>query len=309
MSRIAIIEPKTLLGEAVRDGLAESSSTADEIELFTLDSEAVGAVSEVAGRAAIVQALEDDSLDTFDTALFCDQEIDLDTLRKVPDSCRSILIDPYLSIDDAVPLVAGVNSSDFADAARVVSPPPALLLLAHLLFPLRELGPLEIVAHVLQPASARGQAALDELFAQTRAILSMSDERPEELFGTQMAFNLLPWSVSTATLGRQLEAIVGNEVQAQILLSQAAVFHCCTAAVFLRPAAETELTRVQDLLRDQPLIEVAETPELLGPVTAAASDKILVGEITPNTRNGYWLWCCADNLTLSAANALALAKL
>ena len=71
MSRLAIVEPKTLMGEAVREAIASRASSWDQIELFSTDSEEVGAVTEVAGRAAIVQSLEDDTLDAFGTVLFC----------------------------------------------------------------------------------------------------------------------------------------------------------------------------------------------------------------------------------------------
>jgi aspartate-semialdehyde dehydrogenase len=180
-------------------------------------------------------------------------------------------------------------------------------MLAHLLASLEDVAPLEVAAHVLQPASARGKGGLDELFDQTRAILSMTDERPEERFGTQLAFNLLPWNASTPALGSQLEAVLPWELDARVQLSQAGVFHGCTAGVFLKTSTPLESSALTDRLLDRPLVEAAPAPEYLGPVVAASHDKILVGAVTTTGGRGHWLWCCADNLSLSAGNAVALA--
>ena len=308
MSRLAIIEPKTLMGEAVREAIASRASVWDQIELFTTDSEEVGRVTEVADRAAIVQSLEDDTLDAFDAVLFCHREIDLGVWKSVPGHCQAIFIDPETPLADAVPAVAGINSEHLAGSTRLVSPAPGVLLLAHLLAPLRELGDLEVIAHVLQPASVHDKAGLDELFGQTRAILSMSDQRPEEVFGTQLAFNLLPWPGSSAPLSSHLQTILGTTWEARIHLSQAGVFHCCSAGIFLSVENDPGAAELQDLLLENPLVERPENPELLGPVAAATKDKILIGELTSSPVKGYWLWSCMDNLAFSASNALALAQ-
>lgn len=308
MSRLAIVEPRTLVGEAIRDGLASSTETWDEIELFTTDEEEAGGVTEVAGRAALVQALQDDALAGFDVVLFCGQEVQQDVLDSLPASCRTIFVDPDSPVDGSIPIVAGINGDEVSEALRVLSPPPAVLLLSHLLAPLRGLGGLEVVAHVLQPASARGKAGLDELFEQSRSIIAMSEERPADIFGTQLAFNLLPWAGSSSALAGQLETILGGDLEARIHLSQAGVFHCCSAGIFLNTANDPGAVELQELLLESPLIERAEDPESLGPVSAATQSKILIGDVAASPVKGYWVWSCVDNLAVSAANALSLAR-
>jgi len=55
----------------------------------------------------------------------------------------------------------------------------------------------------------------------------------------------------------------------------------------------------------------AEKPIVrLGPIDAAQSERLLVGELRPDPRHagGYWLWATLDNLTAGGAlNALAIA--
>jgi aspartate-semialdehyde dehydrogenase len=308
VSRLAIVEPKTLMGEAVRDGVASPAGIWDEVELFTTDEEEVGGVTEAAGRAALVQALQEDALDAFDVVLFCGQEIHQDVLDTLPATCRAIFVDPASPVDGAVPVVAGINSEEISAAPRVLSPAPAVILLSHLLAPLRRLGSLEVVAHILQPASARGKAGVDELFEQTRSILTMSEDRPEDVFGTQLAFNLLPWGGASNPLAAQLETILGTDLEVRIQLSQAGVFHCCSAGIFLSTAQDPGAAELQEILLESPLIERAEDPEHLGPVSAATQGKILISDIAPSPVKGYWIWSSMDNLAACADNALSLAR-
>ena len=309
MSRLALIDPKTLIGEAVRDLVATQVEGWDQIELFASDPEEVGGVTQVAGRAALVQALDLEILSTLDAALFCGDEVSPDVLESIPTGCRSIFIDPESQVADAVPVVAGLNDEDVPGTPRLLSPSPAVLLVSHLVAPLRQFGGLEVVAHVLQPASARGKAALDELFDQTRSILSMSDERPESMFGTQLAFNLLPWTVQSGPVVQHIETVLGKEVVARVHLSQAGVFHGCSAGVFVHFAEDPGTAAIEESLLESARIERTEVPDELGPLAAATSHKILIGEVTRSPNGGYWLWSAMDNLAASAQNALALARL
>lgn len=310
VSRLAIVEPTTLLGEAVRENLESRPTEWENVELFTTDSEAIGALSEVAGRAALVQSLEGgEVLESFSAAIFCGEEVDPELLRSLPESCRCVFIDPDPPLEDIEPMVAGIGSCDPVGVSRIVSPAPVALLLSHLCAPLLPLGEIEITAHVLQPASTRGKAGIDELFEQTRGILTMQEQRKFEVFGAQLAFNLLPWRASARTVTAHLEKILGENVDARLHLSQAGVFHCCSAAISLQPAKDPGRDEIMDLLLENPLVERADDPELLGPVAASAGQKILISDLESQKGQGYWLWTCADNLLLSAQNALQLAEL
>ena len=308
MSTLAIVEPKSLIGESVRDAAAAQGDSWEKIELFTAEPDDVGAVSEVVGRAALVQGVTPEALESFDAVMFCDREPDLELLNSLPTSCKVICVDSETPVPDAVPIVSGINDDVAISNRRILSPSPATILLSHLMAPLRELDDLKLVAHVLLPASARGKTGLDELFAQTRSILTMSEERPEEVFGTQLAFNLLPWIESSGAIAQDLSTILGVDLDAQVLLSQAGVFHCCSAGVFLQAANLPKAENLEDLLLHSTLIERSAAPESLGPVLAATTDKILLGEIQPSPSQGCWLWCCMDNLTFSANNALSIAR-
>lgn len=307
MSRLAIIEPMTLVGRELREALARHRDLFDDIELFTSDPEGTGAVTEVAGRAAWVQQIHRDSLANIDLAIICDGGGESEARDALPSTAVAILIDPLESPAHAVTVVAGVNTERALGQRLLVSPNPAVVQLAHLLYPLQEFGLTQVVVHVLQPASAQGQRGVEELFEQTRAILNMADERPHSVFGTQLAFNLLPWSRPTNQLMDQLEEVVGGAFQLQLFSTQAGVFHSVSLGLLVRFDEDPGLERILAMLETRPQIQISEEPESLGPVTAAATEKILVGTVIPAAGAGYWIWSTMDNLTSGAIlNALAL---
>jgi len=307
VSRLAIIEPMTLVGHELRQALADHLDLFSEVDLYTSDPDTIGTVTEAGGRAAMVQQLETDSLGAIDLAIFCNSRVDVAALESLPSTATRVLIDPEEPVYGAIAIVAGVNSAMAVGERLLVSPNPAVILIAHLLHPLLQLGVKEVVAHVLQPASDHGQRGLEELFEQTRAIVSMADERPDSVFGTQLAFNLVPWSRSTQQLNDQLAEVLDNSIPVQLLSTQAGVFHSVSAGLLVRFDEDPGLDGVTDRLRQSCRIEIAEEPDFLGPVTAAAAEKVLVGSVLPAARSSYWIWSAMDNLISGgASNALAM---
>ena len=96
-----------------------------------------------------------------------------------------------------------------------MSPHPAVVLLALLLDPLRELGLSEAAAWLVQPATVHGRRGLDELMEQTRALLAFADDKPTDVFGQQLAFNVLPdRGQDPAALASQIAAAAGRRLDA-----------------------------------------------------------------------------------------------
>jgi aspartate-semialdehyde dehydrogenase len=133
----------------------------------------------------------------------------------------------------------------------------------------------------------KGQEGLDELFEQTRSILSFAEQIPQEVFGGQQAFNLLPLDLSTQELVSQLHSVLGEEQKLALKIVQG-----------------------QDAFDDYPQTDRVSEPDLLGPIAAAAREEILVGSIepAPGLPGAYWIWAVMDNLTRGGAtNALEIA--
>ncbi|MGB7492110.1 MAG: hypothetical protein WBN62_17405, partial [Thermoanaerobaculia bacterium] len=192
MTILAIINPQSLLGDEIKQELGRRKALWSEVRLLTTDPELIGAVTDFAGEAALVQECDAETLRGVDLAIL----LHGDPEQAPTLAARSVLVvvDPTSDWPEGSLAVAGIDS-DLTEqqSDRVfVSPSPAVILLAHLLQPLRQLRPARAVAQVLLPVSIHDQVGLDELFGQIRSIVAMRDDKPTEVFGKQIAFNLLP---------------------------------------------------------------------------------------------------------------------
>jgi len=184
------------------------------------------------------------------------------------------------------------------------------VLLAHLLHPLAAFAPREAVATVVQPASLHDDPGIDELFEQTRQIIAMTPRRRSQVFGAQLAFNLLPAADAEDTaahVAAALGAVLPAPPPLSLQLLQGGIFHCLAISLHLRFAASPSAPAVRKALAASPFVEPAHDSRHLGPIDAAASDKVLLGAVWKDER-GVWIWAAMDNLTRGGAvNALEIA--
>ena len=309
MTRLAICHPETLLGKELRDTLGRRAAGPDweEIRLVTSDSEQVGALTEIGGAAAIVQAYDGTELAEFDIVFFCGKiAVNRPLLAALPSGVRAVVLSTDAELGDGEPVVSGVNAP--TGASVILSPHPAVVLLAHLLRPLASLEPVEAVATVVLPASLHEEAGIDELFAQARTIVTMTARKPSRLFGAQLAFNLLPAAADQVRpLPGLLTQVLGTAPTLRLDLLQAGVFHCLSVSLFVRCREELTPAATRRLFRNAPLVRFATVATRLGPVQAAASEHVLVGQLR-RSADGLWLWAAMDNLTRGGAlNALDIA--
>jgi aspartate-semialdehyde dehydrogenase len=311
MSVFAILHPSGLLGQELREALEGRGAAGDEIRLLTTVEAEVGTLTELFGAAALVQRYDEGDLDRVDVAFFLGAiERNRPLLAALPAATTAVVLSPDAAAADGRPAVAGVNDEVAAPGAVLLSPHPAVVLLAHLLAPLRPFDPQRAAATLLQPASAYGQEGLDELFDQTRAILAFSPDRSQAVFGRQLAFNHYPATPGGAQLGELVRQILGGELPLTAQLLQGGAFHGLSASLFVRFGEDPGGEALRQALERHPPLAFAggQSP---APVDAAASREILLGalEADPHEPGSYWLWAVMDNLTVGGAlNALGIAE-
>jgi aspartate-semialdehyde dehydrogenase len=312
---LAIVEATTLLGKEVRDALVARPALWREIRLLTTREGEIGALAEVAGAATFVQRADADGLSGVDFVFCCGTDEEArQVLNELPESATAVVLATGLEDYAAIagqPVVAGVNFGRAQHGRVLLSPHPAVILLAHLLHPLRGLGIEEAVATVIQPASMHGDPGIDELFEQTRQIIAMTQRRPSPIFGAQLAFNLLPTPAAVGPLSTQLHEVLAGDPPASLQLLQGGVFHSLAASVYVRFANRADAKSLRRTLGQQAHLELAKKPGQLGPIDAAAHEKVLVGAVQeePSTPGGFWLWAVMDNLTRGGAlNAVEIAE-
>jgi aspartate-semialdehyde dehydrogenase len=318
VSAIAILHLGNLPGKELRETLGRGATgpTFREVRLLSTIDEEIGTLTEAGGAAAVVQRYEPGSLDGVGVAFFCGPiAANRPVLAELPPETTGVVLSPDATLADGHPVVAGINprpsGAGSGGTPVLLSPHPAVVLLAHLLHPLGAFAPREAVATVIQPASMHDDPGIEELFEQTRQIVALTPRRRSPLFGAQLAFNLLP-----AERGAELEtaiasllaAVLPAELPLSIQLVQGAVFHCLTVSLHLRFAGAPPTAQVvRKALAASPFVELVRDPRHLGPIDAAASDKVLVGA-THGDEHGFWVWAVMDNLTRGGAlNALEIA--
>ncbi|MFL6232534.1 MAG: hypothetical protein ACJ76N_05315, partial [Thermoanaerobaculia bacterium] len=282
-----------------------------EIRLLSNRENEIGTLTEVGGAAAMVTRYEPEKLQGASAVFLCGTMEDSRlVLAELPSGVEAVLLSLDATAGDGRPVVAGVNDEAARGHRVLLSPHPGVVLLAHLLHALQGLEVEEAVATLIQPASMRDDAGLEELFEQTRQIVAMTRRTPTPVFGAQLSFNLLPVPLPADPVAAQLQAVLpGMPLALQIL--QGGVFHSVSASLYVRCAGGPTLQAIRKALAGHPHLEAADRPKHLGPIDAAASDKVIYGNVRKDEAGGgFWLWAVMDNLTRGGAlNAIEIAGL
>jgi aspartate-semialdehyde dehydrogenase len=309
MAAIAILHPINLLGRELRETLEARHPDWADVRLLSTHEDEIGTLTEVAGAAALVGRYEPEKLRGVDLAFFCGAaEVNRPILADLPPETVGIILSFDATPEDGLPVVAGINIEAARGRHTLVSPHPATVLLAHVLHPLKGFEATEAVATLIQPVSMRDEAGLEEVFENTRQIVALTGRTPTPVFGTQLAFNLLPAVAPVEAILAQLHTVLaGPPVALQIL--QGSIFHAVSASLFVRCPSNPSLQAFRKALGENPVIEAADRPRLLGPVDAANSEKVLFGSLRKDETGGFWIWAVMDNLTRGGAlNAVEIAE-
>ena len=312
MSRLGILNSGSLLGTELKGALERRRDLWSHIDLLELETEDYATVSEVAGEAVLVKAVDDESLAALDLLFVCPG--DLPPADELADRLGAagtvVVLSPSDDLPGAIPIVDGINLERAEPGGLLISPDAGAIAVAHLLHPLAPLGLDEATVWIVQPVSAHGQEGVDELLEQTRRVLAFETEIPGGVLDRRLANNLYP-AGSPAHLAGDVLATLGTKLSLGVETIHAGVFHAVAASVYARLAPESDLETVRQALVDHPYVRMSPDAEPPGPVEAAGGDALLAAEVRPDPRRpgAFWLWGVADNLTFGgAANALAIAE-
>ncbi len=197
---------------------------------------------------------------------------------------------------------------------------PAAIALTMLLTRLAAAGKMRAsLAHVFEPASERGQRGIEELRKQTVSVLSFK-KLETAVFDTQLAFNIL------ASYGEEaLEPLDGVEQRIErdtasllsawtalpmpsIRLIQAPVFHGHSMSVWVEFDDAVDAEQIAKILTAADVDVRPDEPP--SNANIAGQSGLSVGNIHADHNNSRacWIWMVADNLRLSAENAIAVSK-
>ncbi len=311
MRSIALLHPSSLIGKELRERLEGRPNLCRELKLLSIDEEEIGAVTEAAGAAAFVGRADSDAFDGVDLVFLCgDIAHDRRVLELLPSGLPAVLLSRGATSADAPGAVGGVNSDALVGVERATSPHPAAVATVLLLDALAPFEPLRAEATAITPVSSFGNAGIDELFEQTRAILTLTGTPKGKIFPAQIAFNLLPTTEDVAEVERLARQALGTPTPLSLQIVQGGLFHGLGLSLRTELAQHPSASDLRKALGKARAIEAVRDPRRLGPAAVAGEENLLLGEVRAAGEPGqYWIWAAMDNLVRGGAlNAIELAE-
>jgi len=312
---IAIVGSTSLLGKELQEMLESRSFPAGKLTLLETE-EYAGLLQEFAGEIQITQVISPDAFDDIDIAFFtCSPEI----MRAYVASGAGF---PDLTIDltqtgnEGTLYLHGISDARLLrPTGYFVNPHPAAIAIGRVLSDLHNAFTVQSAAvTILEPASERGTAGVDELQEQTVNLLNFQHVR-NKVFNGQLAFNILPeQEASTRTEVRifeQLTTILGRTFPQPMLMAvQAPIFYSYAFSMFVHLLEPPGYEELSAHLRRNAAISLHPISGGPSPVGIVGTDKVHVGVLRSNITADRWyaLWLVADNLRIAASNAIQTAE-
>jgi len=331
--RIAIVGAASIRGKQLNEALSESSFAAAEFVLMD-DQQALGQLEAVGDEITFIQPITAGSFERIDFTFFAGTGELTRRHWQAAQRAGSSIVDLSGALEgEAGVLVcapwvqeamgeAAVAGAPNLHTPAVVSAHPAALVLALLLERLQRAGAIhQVSATVMEPASEYGKAALDELHQQTVTLLSFQSI-PLEFYDVQVAFNTVAafgeaakvsLAESEARIRRHYALLSGGRLpQLTLQLIHVPVFHGHTFSIAVEYERQVTLEQIETTL-SAPHMEVilgdADAPGNLNSIgDQDVSVRVRFDEAGVSQSRRLWLWASADNLELSALNAVECAQ-
>ncbi len=325
--RLAIVGAGTLKGKELSEVLPESGLADADLRLLD-DEESIGQLEGVGEEMTFVQRVARDNFEGVDVAFFASDakftERNWQLAREA--GCAVVDLSYALEAQKEVSIRAPWLEQEQGQApppdlqpGPVVVAHPAAIMMALLITRLQKAVKIRTaVANVFEPASERGRRGLDELHGQTVNLLSFQS-LPKEVYDAQVAFNMVsrygarsqvPLASTERRISDHFSRICRNTVYVpSLMLLQAPIFHAYVISLYVQLQAPAALGDVVQALRGDHITVAAASDESPSAVAAAGQQEILADVRSDARReDGIWIWAAADNLRVTALNALAVAE-
>jgi aspartate-semialdehyde dehydrogenase len=222
-----------------------------------------------------------------------------------------------------VPEVNAEAAKGFTKKNIIANPNCSTAQLVVALKPLHDKATIKrVVVATYQSVSGAGKEAMDELFAQTRAVF-VSDPVTAKKFPKRIAFNVIPqidvfmedgYTKEEWKMVAETKKILDPKIKLTATCVRVPVFIGHSEAVnveFEQPIAADE---AREILREAPgclVIDRREPGGYITPHEAAGDDATYISRIREDAtvENGLAFWCVSDNLRKGAAlNAVQIAE-
>jgi aspartate-semialdehyde dehydrogenase len=326
--KIAIAGASAVLGRELKEALSESPLAAASFVLLD-EEESQGQLDQVGDEVTFIQALGADSFDHVDFSFFVGDEALTRKHWRAALRAGSTVLDLSGALDQEAgvlvraPWLGSERATADLFTPAVAPAHPAALVLSLLLERLQQAAPIRYAAAtVMEPASAFGRAAMDELHQQTVSLLSFQGI-PKAVYDAQAAYNLLSGlgenskinlGAEEAQIRRHYEALSdGRRPPLGLQVILAPVFHGHAFSIAVEFERPVEISAIEEALSGEHVDLILEDTDSPSNLAATGQDDLLVrlraekGGRNPNVASRIWLWVASDNLRLQAQNAVECA--
>ena len=327
--RVAVVGATGAVGSTMLGIMRERGFPAREVVPFASERSA-GRTIDWGDRSLTVVALDDESIQGFDLALFSAGSGVSEQWGPRFAEAGAVVVDnsSYWRMKDDVPLVvAEVNPEALADHDGIVANPNcSTMQMVVALKPILDVAGIErLVVSTYQAVSGTGQRAVEELHDQTRAVLEATEIPRAQIYPHQIAFNAMPqvesfkdgddYTTEERKMMAETRKILGEDkIGISATCVRIPVYTGHSESVNVQTRKELSPEQCRELLSAAPGVQVLDDPgNGIYPlaIDAAGGDDVLVGRIRrdPSHDRCLNLWIVGDNLRKGAAlNAVQLAE-
>ncbi len=327
--KIAVVGATGNVGREILNILDERMFPCDEVVALA-SRKSMGRELSYGDKTLKVKNLETYDFSDIDIALFSAGSKISEKWGPIAASAGAIVIDnsSFWRYHDDVPLIVPeVNPDDikyYKKRGIIANPNCSTSQLVVVLKPLHDFAKIKrVVVSTYQSVSGAGNAAMEELFNQTKGIFVNQVAEPEN-FTRQIAFNVIPhidvfhddgftkeeWKMLSET-----KKIIDKSIKLTATCVRVPVFVGHSEAVNIEFEKSISPEKARAILRDSPGVMLVDDPEdekYVTPIECVGDYATFVSRVREDitVENGLAMWVVSDNLRKGAAlNAVKIAEL
>ena len=327
--KIAVVGATGNVGREILNILDERMFPCDEVVALA-SRKSMGRELSYGDKTLKVKNLETYDFSDIDIALFSAGSKISEKWGPIAASAGAIVIDnsSFWRYHDDVPLIVPeVNPDDikyYKKRGIIANPNCSTSQLVVVLKPLHDFAKIKrVVVSTYQSVSGAGNAAMEELFNQTKGIFVNQVAEPEN-FTRQIAFNVIPhidifhddgftkeeWKMLSET-----KKIIDKSIKLTATCVRVPVFVGHSEAVNIEFEKSISPEKARAILRDSPGVMLVDDPEdekYVTPIECVGDYATFVSRVREDItiENGLAMWVVSDNLRKGAAlNAVQIAEL
>jgi aspartate-semialdehyde dehydrogenase len=327
--RVAVVGATGAVGSTMLAVMAERRFPAREVVAFASER-SVGRRVRFGDGELEVRGLSEEAIAGFDLALFsAGGTRSLEWAPRFVDA-GCVVVDnssAWRMAEDVPLVVAEINGAELERHRGIVANPNcSTMQMVMALKPIHDGAGIErVIVSTYQSTSGTGQAAVEEMREQTRAVLDGRDVSAA-VYPHQIAFNVLPqvetfkdgddYTTEERKMMAETRKILGDDgINVSPTCVRVPVYAGHSESINVQTRDDLSPERCRELLRAFPGVAVVDDPahgRYPMPIEAAGRDEVLVGRIRrdPTHERCLNLWVVGDNLRKGAAtNAVQLAEL